>query len=455
MQTPPEASNAAVYQWFDRLDRSDLTLRHLGLYTLVVLGQMFDGFGISAIGYALGGIIHTFHLTPAQAGFLASASFYGLVVGAFLIGPLTDRIGRKKGMLLAISIYAVFSLLCAIAPSYSALWWFRAIQGVGLGMEIPVAGTYVAEFMPTRYRGRLLIFSTFFWAGSTVLAGFLAIALVPHYGWRSLFWMGAIPTLLVFAVWAGLPESVRYLVQHRRLDEAHRIVNWLSTVPEAAGATLAGQPVAEATQPVPLGRIFVGKYARLTAGIWMIEFIAGIVLYGLSSWLPTIFLRMGFGQAHSFLFAATITGSGALGSLIGGLLVNTVGFRRALTFGHLLGGVFLMIWAFAHGTTSIILLGAAAALFGVGAGGVAFAYLSQLYPTALRATGVAWGGLWQRGGGIVAPPIIGILIGLNTPPVVFFFFLGVLWVVNAVISWTMTHEVVGKPLEQIARELGV
>lgn len=437
---------------FARLDQSQLTGRHLGLYILIIVGHMFDGFGISMIGYVLAGIIHTFAIKPAEAGFLASAGFIGMVVGAFVIGPITDRIGRKRGLLIAIAIYAVFSLLCALAPSYSALFWFRALQGIGLGMEIPVTGTYVAEFMPTRYRGRMVTFATFFWAGATILAGLLAAALIPHYGWRSLFWVGAVPALLVLVLWAFIPESVRYLVRRQKMEEAARVVDWLSTVPREAAVASAPAELAPA-RPAGLAQIFTGRYAKLTAGIWIIEFIGGIVLYGLNTWLPSIFLRMGYGQVHSFLFTAAITGAGAIGSILGGLVINAIGFRWTLVVGHLVGGILLMIWAFAKGPSTILTLGAAAALFGVGAGGVAFGYLSSLYPTATRGTGIAWGGLWQRGGGIVAPSVIGILIGLHVAPVVFFIALGVLWLLNALVSGTMTHELIGKSLEQIDREL--
>ncbi|WP_206915490.1 MFS transporter [Alicyclobacillus suci] len=440
-----------------RLDHSSMTPRHGGLYVIVILGHMFDGFGISMIGYVLASITMTFSLHPSQSGFLASSGSIGMAVGAFVIGPLTDKIGRKRGFMLAIGLFTAFSALCAVAPSYSSLVWFRAIQGVGLGMYVPITGTYVSEFMPVKQRGRALTLSTFFWSGATLLAGGVGAALVPNFGWRAMFIVAAVPAFIVFFLWFFMPESVRYLIKRGRLEAAEQVVDRLSTVAKREDTALedvSTMPlVDEPTKHISVAKIFSGKYARLTAGVWIMEIISGIVLYGLSTWLPSIFENMGFGMVHSFLFSAVITGSGAIGSLIGALLIERVGYRWLLVLGFTVGGILLIVWALATNPTVIVVVGAFSALFGVGAGGVVFAYLSSLYPTAVRATGVAWGGLWQRVGGIIAPSAIGILIGLHVPNFAFFIVLGILWLIGGLVSLVMTRELVGKSLEQIDREL--
>ncbi|WP_067936641.1 MFS transporter [Alicyclobacillus kakegawensis] len=441
-----------------RLDHSAMTPRHVGLYVIVILGHMFDGFGISMIGYILASITMTFSLHPSQSGFLASSGSIGMAVGAFIIGPLTDKIGRKRGFMLAIGIFATFSVLCAVSHTYSDLVWFRAIQGVGLGMYIPITGTYVSEFMPVKQRGRALTLSTFFWSGATLLAGGVGAVLVPNFGWRSMFIAAAVPAFVVFVLWFFMPESVRYLIKRGKLEVAERIVDRLSTVSkENFEATSEGDagPVDEAVKHLPVARIFSGKYARLTSGVWIMEVISGIVLYGLSTWLPSIFEHMGFGMVHSFLFSAVITGSGAIGSFIGALLIEQVGYRRLLVIGFTVGGILLIVWSVATSPIIIVIVGAFSALFGVGAGGVVFAYLSSLYPTAVRATGVAWGGLWQRVGGIIAPSAIGILIGLHVPNFAFFIVLGILWLIGGLVSLVMTRELAGKSLEQIDQELAM
>jgi MFS transporter, putative metabolite:H+ symporter len=136
------------------------------------------------MGVALPGIIATFHITPPEAGFLASSAFFGMFIGAIGISMLADRIGRKRALILAILGYSLFSAAAAFVQDYTSLVVVRIVEGLGLGAEVPLVYTFVSELVPVRRRGLLLTGSAFFWQGSNLVAALVAIVVIPWLSWR-------------------------------------------------------------------------------------------------------------------------------------------------------------------------------------------------------------------------------------------------------------------------------
>jgi putative MFS transporter len=440
---------------FNRLDQSKLTKRHAGIYTSVISGHFFDGFSINMMGVVVGGIIATYHLKPSQSGFLVSCVFYGMCLGALLGGPIADKFGRKRVFVTSILIYSVFSLLCAVAPSYHSLLIFRMLQGIGLGVEVPVSLTYVNEFMPLKLRGLAVSSATFFWTIASVVAALLGLVLLPVFGWRSMFIVGFIPAIVVLLIWFSVPESVRYLINKGKLDQAERIVDRLSTIPASKNEDSSEQTVSRKSiaEQISIKKIFKGKYAVQTIAVWLMLFICGFVFYGLGSWLPTIFVKMGYSFVRSLSYTAVISLSGAVGSLVGGLFIDKLGYRLTLISFFFISGASLMLWVTAPNASIMIMWGILTAFFGFGAGGVVFVYVTSLYPTNVRATGTGWGAFWQRAGGIVAPFVLGVIIQSNLPTYMFFFTLGIPTLIGGIVALTMTVEFRNKSLEQIHEEL--
>lgn len=362
--TPPGRPTAG--QITGALDRSALTGRHLALYFLVVLGHLFDGFDISMIGLVLPGIRQEFGLAPAQVGYLASSVFIGMLVGSVAIGMLADRIGRKRALIFAVGFYGLTSLAAAFAPGYRSLVAIRMVEGFGLGAEVPLVFTYLSEFMPERRRGLLLASSVFFWPGASFISALAAIRVVPAYGWRGMFVLGALPCFVLVLLFTRLPESVRFLLARGRLDAAERIARTLSTVaPETVPPPSApmSAPAARLTDLLRRG------YLRATLSVWIMQVCGGVVFVGLAVWLPTVFVGMGFPLVRSFVFTAAITGAGALGNIGAGLLLDRVGRRPTLAAFFLIGGVLMLAWGRAQSGPAIVALGAITAFFGAGGAG--------------------------------------------------------------------------------------
>lgn len=434
-----------------------MTGQHKKMYATLVAGHLFDGYDINMIGFILPAIIAAFSLSRPQAGFLASCVFMGMLAGSVLIGPLADHLGRKRSLLLAIGAYCLFSVGAGLTQNYDSLIALRILQGVGLGAEVPMVFTYLSEYMPAKPRGILLASGVFFWQGATFLAALLAIWLVPSFGWRAMFFSGAVPALLLLIIWTRIPESVRYLLARGREAEAEAIVGEFSSIPasEAPPNAPAETTSAVSGQKVSPLDLFRAGYGKATLGVWIMQFCGGFVFFGLAVWLPSIFLRMGFGIVHSFIYTAIITGSGALGNVFGGWLLDRIGRRATLALFFGLGGAFLLVWGTVHGVNTLLLFGALAAFFSFGgAGGPLFTYTSEIYPTLLRGTGTGAAAGWQRVAGLVAPTVLGFLMGTKATTYSLFALNAGLMFVGLLAAFFLIHETRNKSLEQINAELG-
>jgi putative MFS transporter len=449
------AGSADIYagQLIRSLDDSRFTKRHWALYLISCLGHVFDGYDVQMIGVVLPAIAITFALKPSAEGLLGSAAAFGMFFGAVAVGFVTDRIGRRSSLILALCTFALFSLLAAVSPNYGWLFVTRLLTGLGLGAEVVTMYAYIAEFLPSRIRGTLVTTSSFFWQMSAVGAALLAIAVVPALGWRAMFLIGTAPALVGLLVWRLLPESVRFLLERGRADDAARMVQSLSSidpasVPEDDVTRTAGQ-VAWRQSKGSHRELLQGRYRRLTIGIWVIQFFNGFVLFAIGSWLPSILVAKGFTFVHSLQYTAVIVSVGALGNVGEGLLLDRIGRRASMLAFFVAGGILLMLWGAQSTASGILILGSLASFFIYGVSGAVYTYSSELYPTEHRGTGTGWSGAAQRVGAIVAPTVVGIMIGSKLPISSVFVLLAVGFLVAAVAVLTATYETKQQSLEQI------
>jgi MFS transporter, putative metabolite:H+ symporter len=442
-----------VGQLLRALDRSRMTAKHVGLYVVSALGHFFDGYDVQVIGVILPAITLAFHLPAGEAGVLGSSTAFGMLFGAICVGFVSDRIGRRSALMLALGVFALFSLLSAFPPSFGVLVAFRVLTGVGLGAEVVTMYAYISEFLPARLRGTLLTTSSMFWQLAAVVAAVLAIVVVPAFGWQGMFVIGALPAVVVVVIWRMLPESVRFLVARNKLSDATKVVRGLSSValedvPADTDAEAAARTAASAKR-LSVSDLLRGRFARLTPGVWIIQFFNGFVLFSIVTWLPSILVAKGFTFVHSLVYVAVIVGVGALGNIGAGLTLNWIGRRKAMLVFFVLGGITLMIWGVQSTDAGILALGAVSSFFIYGVSGAVYTYTSEIYPTKLRATGTGWSGGAQRVGAIVAPSVIGLMIGSHLPIISVFILLAIGFIVAAVAVVFLTHETGSRTLEEI------
>src|ERR1700726_388101 len=171
-----------------------------------------DGFDTTAIGYVAPSLAKEWGLTKGALGPVFSAGLFGLMIGALLFGPLADRVGRKKIIIFSTLAFGIGALATAFVQDLNTLLAIRFLTGLGLGGAMPNAIAMTSEFNPRRRRATMVMIMFCGFSVGAALGGLIAAALIPQFGWRSVFIVGgAAPLLLVPVLALRLPGSVRFL----------------------------------------------------------------------------------------------------------------------------------------------------------------------------------------------------------------------------------------------------
>lgn len=398
-----------------RLERLKFSKWHRNLVILAAAGVLLDAADFALFGAALPGISKEFGFGPAQAGFLATVGLIGAFLGALFWGTISDYIGRRTAFAATIGIFAAFTGLVAAAWNVASLGIFRFLSNFGLGGEIPVALTITAEFMPSRIRGRVSSGVLAAFPLGLALAAGLSLLILPNYGWRVLFLVGVVPAFILFFVRRYMPESVRYLISRGKLQEASRTV---AEIEKAAGvaavsdARPAGHipPPEVAVSPgITVLQLLTPERRRSTILSWIVSFCFFWSSNGILFMLPTILTQRGVPLSQALTFQLVQGLCGFFGYTACGFLIDRFGRRPVLFLYFFIGAGFHLWFAEASGIWSYVAIG----LVGVvnpGVYGSTGVYVSELFPTHLRATAVGWFFGIGRIGSFLAPAIVGLLL---------------------------------------------
>ena len=376
----------------------------------------FDGYDLIVYGTVLPALLQyeAWGLTAPELGVIGSYAIIGMLFGALLAGTVTDIIGRRKTLLICVTWFSVFTTLCGIAPSPELFGLFRFLAGFGLGGLIPVATALTLEYAPGHRRNiTYTIMMACYNVGGLLAAG-LAILLIPAFGWQIMFLIALIP--LVVLVPLGLmylPESISYLVAQDRGDEAETL------------SRRFGVPLQEITKTVEkeeetavrggklhgLKTIVSSLYFLRSVAFWVASFFGLMLIYGLSTWLPTVMTEAGYSVGSALSFLVLFNAGAVVGLLVAGRLADRLGAK-------LICGVFFSIAAMGIVLLSVKMPLVLNYLFaGVAGAGVfaamtlVYSYIGQYYPASSRATALGWAAGIGRTGAIVGPIVGGLLVG--------------------------------------------
>ena len=304
---------ARDYQIAARIERLPLSPWHTWMRSIVGTAMFFDAFDAVALAYVLPAIVPLWKLTPVDIGAILAIGYAGQIIGSLFFGWLGERIGRVPTAVITIAIFSVFSLGCCFADDYRTLFWMRFFQGIGLGGETPVMHAYISEFAQSKNRARFTLVFQLGFAFGILAAALVGALLVPTWGWRWMFIIGAVPAIFALALRWMIPESPRWLASRGRGEEADRVLSSIeATIERQTGKPLP--PVPTDIPPPPraetdVRELFRGIYLQRTLVVWALWFFTYFIGYGLTGWLPTIY-RTQFGlsleQALQFSFIAQL-----------------------------------------------------------------------------------------------------------------------------------------------------
>ena len=438
-----------------RLERLPYCSWHLKMRLIICTAWFFDAFDLIAIAYVLPPIIGLWHLNPQQIGLLIGVGFAGQLVGAIEFGWLAERWGRRLCMLITLLIFSLGALGCAAGNSYEQPWVLRFIQGIGLGGEIPLMAAYLNEFAHAENRGRFSLSVQVLFAIGLLVVALVSVYVVPHWGWRWMFVIGAIPALVAIPMRLYcLNCRAGWRVQGRN-DEADLALTRIENTAAQDGKVVPPLPTNLPEVPEARPRIvelFRGIYLRRTIAVWLIWIGAYFVSYGITAWVPSLFRTVyHLNVEQSLIYGLIISSIGLCGTIAAIFLIDGIGRRPLLMLS--LGGCSIPLISFAflpQLTAAGTLAVATAGFLFLSASLISLAtYTAEIYPTHLRALGGGVASAWQRGASMVGTTAVGWILpfwGINAVFVMF----GLFALMGAIVTFFFAVETRAKVLEDVS-----
>jgi MFS family permease len=323
------------------------------------LGYAMDGFDLLILGFMLRIISVDLGLTPTQGASLVTATLVGAVIGGVTFGMLSDRLGRVRILTWTIVLFAVFTGLCALAQGYWDLLFYRTVSGIGLGGEFGIGMALVAEAWPPSKRARASSYVGLGWQSGVLLAALLTPVLLPVIGWRGMFAIGLFPAIAAYFIRKDLHEPEVFVAHHA----------------QSSGNSSLLLLVADA------------ETARISLGMVILCAVQNFGYYGVMIWLPSyLSSRFGFGLTQSATWTVvTIIGMG-VGICGFGQAADRLGRKPAFIAWMLGAAIMVVVYSRLTDPMALLIAGAVMGFFVNGMLGGYGALMSELYPTAARAT---------------------------------------------------------------------
>jgi AAHS family 4-hydroxybenzoate transporter-like MFS transporter len=398
------------------INAQPLSLYQCRIVLLCFLIVFLDGLDTAAMGFIAPALTQDWGIDRASLGPVMSAALIGMVVGALGSGPLADRFGRKGVLVVAVFLFGLFSLTSAYSSNLEQLVALRLLTGIGLGAAMPNATTLLSEYTPERLKS-LLVTSMFCGFNLGMASGgFVSAKLIPAYGWHSLLLLGGVlPLLLAVVLLVWLPESARFLVvRNRGADKVKRVL-----APIAPGEVVAARDFSVPEQKTVQSRnvfkvIFSGTYSAGTLLLWLTYFMGLVIVYLLTSWLPTLMRDAGASMEQAAFIGALFQLGGVLSSVAVGWAMDRFNPHKVIGIFYCLAGVFAYFVGQSLGTVTLLAtLVLAAGMCVNGAQSAMPSLAARFYPTQGRATGVSWMLGIGRFGAILGAWIGATLLGLG------------------------------------------
>ncbi|WP_448317550.1 MFS transporter [Streptomyces sp. CO7] len=352
---------------------------------------MLEGYDLVVLGAIIPTLLKTQHLgmTAVDATTVATLSLVGVAIGAISVGPLADRIGRRRLLIASVMVFSVFTVLVPLAGSVTMFAALRLIAGLGLGACMPVSLTMMAESMPASRRARASTLTMTGYHTGAVVTSLLALQFADD--WQVLFYaLGVVGLVVAVIQWFFLPESEAF-VKAKESGTAERV------------------PFTELLKPLHL---------RACIGVWVASFMGLLLVYGLNTWLPKLMNDAGYPVPTAVTQLLILNLGGVAGLLVGGWVADQKGIKGT-TLGWF-GAAAVMLACLSVKMENDLLLNVVVFFTGVfvfSAQVLVYAYVTNFFPAAIRGTALGSASGIGRLGSIVGPSITGALVtaGIGHP----------------------------------------
>jgi MFS family permease len=345
------------------------------------VGWMFDGFDIMIYSMVLAAVLAEFGISKTVGGVLGSLTLLGSAAGGVLFGTIADRHGRRVGIIGSVLTYSLFTAACGLAQTVWQLAVFRFVLGLGMGGAWTTGAALVSESWPDRHRGKAVGVMQSAWAIGYGLAAVLTAVVLPRYGWRPMFFVGVLPSLVVFWI-------------HSRIEEPSI---WTSS---------------RGNSRASLGVIFSAPYRRVTVAMIMLSFCTLYAYWAFNFWVPAYLSlpvdQSGIGLSPSDVAALLVAMNvgGWFGYVLYGYVSDRFGRRPSFVSYLLIAAALVFVYGQARSALVLLALGPVVAFFSSGYFSGFGALIAELYPTSVRAAATGFTFNIGRVGSALAPLLI-------------------------------------------------
>ncbi|GAA1180420.1 MFS transporter [Pseudonocardia alaniniphila] len=403
-EEPPDPRPTPPRRVAERIDRLPVTRTHRRATVVVGLGLFFELYELFLTGVLSSVLLGEFGLTKAELALVLASTFIGMFVGALVLGPLADRLGRRSAFLLNLAVYSTFSLLGAFSMNAAWLVAIRFMAGVGLGAELPLADTYLTDLLPARHRGRYIARAYTVGFMGVPVVGFVArwitaTSFVGVPGWRWMFVIGSLGAFIVLLLRRGLPESPRWLESVGRTEEAEAIAARLEDEahdmpPEPARAIPDRVPAAVPAPAAPavrtgMGALFARPYNKRTGMMVVFHVFQTVGYYGFGTMVPVVLTAKGYPISESLLYAGLTYLGYPIGSALSLPLVEAVERKTLVVSSGLAMAAFGLAFGFSNTMLLIVAWGFLYTAVSNVFSNAYHIYQAEIFPTPLRSTGAS------------------------------------------------------------------
>jgi putative MFS transporter len=345
------------------------------IFLIIGTAWLFDAMDVGLLSFIMPIVHQQWALTNSQTGLISSVSTVGMVCGGFYFGHLADRIGRKNTLIATLLTFSIGNLILAVSPGFYTFLGIRFFVGMGLGGELPVAATYIADIYKGTKRSQMLILADSFWVLGWLVASFLSFLLTPVLGWRG---------ILVVTAIAGFFAIVLRKHIHETAPKNPSAQNWLVSLKTT--------------------------FKPWTLMLWLAWFMVMFSYYGMFMWLPSIMVDKGYGIVNSFGYTTIIVVAQLPGYFCASWLAKRIQVKYVFAIYMLGTACGAIMFGQSASAVLIVISGCVLSFFNLGAYGAIIALTPELYTNNIRGTmtGMAQG--IGRIGAIFGPLLIGVLM---------------------------------------------
>ena len=359
---------------------------------LCLMIVVVDGIDISIMGFVAPVIKQEWGISTTDLAPVMSAALVGLALGAVVSGPLADKFGRTKLLIINLLGFGLFTLLAALSSGVTELMMYRFIAGLFMGGVMPQAVTLVTDYSPMRLNGRMV---TIILSGFTIgaaIGGFLAAWIIPHYNWHAMMIIGGVlPIILAVVAIFTLPESIGYKVlkQHPK-PEIDAIINKMAPDFDTRNKVFV-LPKAKTSTTNPVKTVLSPFYVLGSFLLWW-SYASGLfVVYLLGSWLPMMSHEFGFSISEASLITAIYQLGGPIGCIACGYLMDKINPHIGLVIGYVVAITFMVfVGEVGHNFVMYSVMCFFIGMWMNGANAGLNSVSSAFYPVFARATGNSW-----------------------------------------------------------------